>query len=264
MTIPNAAVPLIASHRGGAQLWTENSRTAFLGTLDLPVEFVEFDVQRSRDGVLVVFHDATLDRITDGTGPLADRTWDELRRLHLKGTRADRMLSLDDALALLAPSPLGLRLEIKPGPGLTPYPGIEAEIAARLRAHGVLDRVQLTSFLLSGLEAFAAEATPGHGLLWLVAEPVDRLLGDDRRLHRLAREAGADQIAVRVRDLTRERVVRAAEAGIRLSSFATHSRDEIAHAMACGVPIFTTDRPDLALEMRQVEGGDARSDAYGA
>ena len=65
----------IASHRGGALLWPENSRTAFENTAKLPVEQVEFDVHPSRDGGLVVIHDDTLDRTTDASGPIAQRDW---------------------------------------------------------------------------------------------------------------------------------------------------------------------------------------------
>ena len=61
----------IASHRGGALLWPENSRIAFEQTAKLPVEQVEFDVHPTRDGKLVVIHDDTLDRTTDGKGPVA-------------------------------------------------------------------------------------------------------------------------------------------------------------------------------------------------
>ena len=61
----------IASHRGGALLWAENSRLAFEQTAKLPVAQVEFDVHPSRDGRLVVIHDATLERTTDGAGALS-------------------------------------------------------------------------------------------------------------------------------------------------------------------------------------------------
>ena len=88
----------IASHRGGALLWPENSRIAFENTAKLPVEHVEFDVHPTRDGKLVVIHDDTLDRTTDGSGPVAARDWAELSRLTLKGTGGQRMLLLDEHL----------------------------------------------------------------------------------------------------------------------------------------------------------------------
>jgi glycerophosphoryl diester phosphodiesterase len=65
----------IASHRGGALLWPENSRIAFENTAKLQVEQVEFDVHPTRDGKLVVIHDDTLDRTTDGKGPVAAQDW---------------------------------------------------------------------------------------------------------------------------------------------------------------------------------------------
>ena len=250
MTAQDRRFPLIASHRGGAGLWPENSRTAFENTAKLPVELVEFDVQRSRDGVLVVFHDATLDRVTDGTGPLADKTWAELRRLTYRGSAGDRLLTLEETAALFRPTAIDLRLEIKPGVDLVPYTGIEAEIAAVLDAQGMLARTQITSFRRTTLSAFRHVARPGRGLLWLIADAVLLLVDDDPALCALCRAAGADQMAVAVNRLSAARVAAAAEHGVALSSFATHTEAEIAHAARCGVPVFTTDYPDRALAIR--------------
>src|SRR5262249_59777958 len=80
----------IASHRGGALLWPENSALAFKQTARLPVEQVEFDVHPSRDGRLVVIHDATLERTTDGTGAVCQHDWADLARLILKGSGGAR------------------------------------------------------------------------------------------------------------------------------------------------------------------------------
>ena len=72
---------LVFAHRGGAALRPENTLLAFDHGLSLGADGVEFDVRLSRDGVVVIHHDATLDRTTNGTGPLAARTADELARL---------------------------------------------------------------------------------------------------------------------------------------------------------------------------------------
>src|SRR5437870_4776631 len=103
----------IASHRGGALLWPENSRIAFEATARLPVEQVEFDVHPSRDGRLVVIHDDTLERTNDGEGPVAARDWADLSRLVLKGTGGQRMLLLDEVIEIFRPTAITLRLEIK-------------------------------------------------------------------------------------------------------------------------------------------------------
>ena len=96
----------IASHRGGALLWPENSRIAFENTAKLKVEQVEFDVHPTLDGKLVVIHDDTLDRTTDGSGPVAAREWAELSRLTLKGTGGQRMLLLDEVIEIFRPTPI--------------------------------------------------------------------------------------------------------------------------------------------------------------
>ena len=62
----------IASHRGGARIWPENSRIAFRNSAVLPVDFIEFDIHRSRDGVLVVHHDSLLGRTAAGEGAVAE------------------------------------------------------------------------------------------------------------------------------------------------------------------------------------------------
>ena len=94
----------IASHRGGALLWPENSRIAFENTAKLPVEQVEFDVHPTRDGKLVVIHDDTLDRTTDGKGPVGGarlvgavegRAQGHRRPAHAAARRGDRDLPTD-------------------------------------------------------------------------------------------------------------------------------------------------------------------------
>lgn len=69
------------AHRGGAALWPQNTLTAFQGAADLGFRFIETDVQMTRDGRLVLFHDPVLDGLTDGRGVVADWDWEDLQRL---------------------------------------------------------------------------------------------------------------------------------------------------------------------------------------
>ncbi len=73
--------PLAFAHRGGAALWPENTLEAFRGALGEGFTYLETDLHTTRDGVIVVHHDPTLDRTTDGTGLLKERTFAELRTL---------------------------------------------------------------------------------------------------------------------------------------------------------------------------------------
>ncbi len=77
-----AGAPLFFAHRGGAGLAPENTLEAFSSALQTwGADVIETDVHLSRDGVLVVIHDDTVDRTTEGTGRVADLTWEALRRL---------------------------------------------------------------------------------------------------------------------------------------------------------------------------------------
>ncbi len=96
--------PLFAAHRGGALLWAENSLLAFRNALALGADFLELDVHLTRDGEVVVIHDATLDRTTTGTGPVRERTLAELRAVRLKdrggAVLEESVPTLDQVVAL--------------------------------------------------------------------------------------------------------------------------------------------------------------------
>src|SRR6266545_7509783 len=73
--------PQVFAHRGGAALRPENTILAFDHGLSLGADGLELDVHLSRDGVVVVHHDATLDRTTNGRGPISAHSAAELARL---------------------------------------------------------------------------------------------------------------------------------------------------------------------------------------
>ena len=72
---------LVIAHRGGAGLWPENTLFAFKNAIESGADAIEFDVHATRDGELVVIHDATVDRTTDGSGRVDEMTWEALREL---------------------------------------------------------------------------------------------------------------------------------------------------------------------------------------
>ncbi|MDH7569578.1 MAG: glycerophosphodiester phosphodiesterase family protein, partial [Armatimonadota bacterium] len=73
--------PVIVAHRGASGAAPENTLAAFRRALELGVPMLELDVHRSADGTIVVLHDATVDRTTDGSGAVAQMTLNEIRRL---------------------------------------------------------------------------------------------------------------------------------------------------------------------------------------
>jgi glycerophosphoryl diester phosphodiesterase len=73
--------PLSVAHRGHSIAFPENTRLAYQQAIDLGVEMIECDVNITRDGQLVMIHDPTLDRTTNGSGRVSSATWDEIQRL---------------------------------------------------------------------------------------------------------------------------------------------------------------------------------------
>ena len=107
MAYGDGSGPLALAHRGGAQLAPENTLAAFERSMALGVRYLESDIRLTADGSLVCFHDETLDRVTDGTGPVTARPLAEVK------AGARMLLSLD----VLAPDALALlRAELAPGP----------------------------------------------------------------------------------------------------------------------------------------------------
>jgi glycerophosphoryl diester phosphodiesterase len=102
---------------------------------------IECDVHLSSDGHAVVIHDHTLERTTNGTGTVRDRTLEELRALD--AGRGESLPLLEEVMEL-ARNRVGLCIEIKQIP--IPYPGLEEQLVSRLRAMGTLQQTCVLSF----------------------------------------------------------------------------------------------------------------------
>ena len=77
--------PIAFAHRGGAGDWPENTMRAFANAVSLGYRYVETDVHVTADGVVVAFHDDSLDRLTDRQGPIAALEWDQVRTARTGG-----------------------------------------------------------------------------------------------------------------------------------------------------------------------------------
>lgn len=78
--------PIPFAHRGGAANGLENTVAQFRRAVDLGYRYIETDVHATADGKLVAFHDATLDRVTDGAGRIADLPWEDVRHARVAGS----------------------------------------------------------------------------------------------------------------------------------------------------------------------------------
>ncbi|WP_412099914.1 glycerophosphodiester phosphodiesterase family protein [Corynebacterium aurimucosum] len=146
----------IVAHRGYSGKYPELSPLAFEKALELPIHGIECDIRLSSDGKVVVHHDPTLDRTTNGSGRVSRMTWEELRRLKIGG--GQRMLLLDELLDMLGDKKHHLYIETKHPSGQGDI--LEEQMVLRLRYAGLLDdpRIHMISFSHRAIRRMAALA----------------------------------------------------------------------------------------------------------
>ncbi|MDQ0736798.1 glycerophosphodiester phosphodiesterase [Arthrobacter agilis] len=274
--------PVIFAHRGSSGTYAEHTRAAYLQALADGADGVECDVHLSRDGHLVCIHDTTLDRTTNGSGDVADRTLAELRTLDVSawkgaavppafGGTGDQFLTLADLLALLggAGRPVRLAIELKhPSPfGLR----LEDALIAFLMDEGwdpessMLGTVEI-SFMSFNPDSMRqlAESAPSHMLCQLVADVEPQEVRDALRFGSLAEGAliGVLQRALKegeelidgqevgiagpgveyVRDHP-ERVRRWIQEGMRVRVWTVNTEEDALFLAGLGVQEMTSDYP---------------------
>jgi glycerophosphoryl diester phosphodiesterase len=133
--------PLLGGHRGNPAEHPENTMRSFRSAIAVGCDLIECDVHLSSDGRLVVIHDHTLERTTNGKGMVRDHTAAELRRLDAgKGER----IPLLQEVVELALGKVGLVIETKQMP--IQYPGLEDKLVAMLRQLGAVAECAVVSF----------------------------------------------------------------------------------------------------------------------
>jgi glycerophosphoryl diester phosphodiesterase len=226
---------LVIAHRGASWNAPENSLAAFRLAVEAGADYVELDVQASRDGELVVFHDLGLERLTNGRGALRHRTLAELRELDLRA--GGRIPTLDEVLELLA-GRIGIMLELK-SPYLFHAPGIVPKALAALAEHGVEpEALAVVSF-----------------------EP--RALREVRRLRRDVRTVQHVRLGVSIRKAatyawaaglessraTPRAIARAHSLGLATTVYTVNDPQRMRELAELGVTGIFTDRPDLLRRM---------------
>ena len=167
LALPGRPKPHVMAHRGNRVACPENTLAAFRRALSDGADLLETDLWLSADGAFVCLHDPTVDRTTDGTGRVEEKTVRELKALSASCGRkefaSERVPLLQDVLELVPPG-RGLVLELKSERFLDP--GVARELAAQLGALHEGARAAVISFSLERVRT-VKEAMPGLPIGWI-------------------------------------------------------------------------------------------------
>jgi glycerophosphoryl diester phosphodiesterase len=249
---------LVFAHRGGAKLAPENTMAAFANGVALGSDGLEFDVHLSRDGVPVVIHDKTLDRTTNAVGPVSARSVAELAGIDagyqfagadgafpFRG-RGLGVPTLEEVLRTFA-DPL-LIIEMKEG-----EPALARAVAELVQRYEAVHRVCVGSFYSRGLEVLRAQA-PGIATSASESEARWTLYRSWCRWPLSAtRPYCAFQVpeqAGRLHVTSPAFLHQAHRDGARVDVWVVDAATDIQRLFTLGVDGVITDRPDLAVAVR--------------
>ncbi|MFE4537367.1 glycerophosphodiester phosphodiesterase [Streptomyces scopuliridis] len=203
----------------------ENTLRSFLHAERAGMDAIELDLHLTKDGALAVMHDTDVDRTTDGTGAIADRTLAELRELDAGlGERVPVFEEVLDAVR----SPLQAEIKDK---------AAARALAEVMLRRGLVERVEVSSFHDEAV-AEIASLVPGVRTVLIAS----RWGGDvvDR-----ARAVGAARLALNIRRLTLEVVERAHGEGLGVIGWVVNTQDHLRLARALQLGAVTTDFPEI-------------------
>ena len=241
----------VGGHRGASAVAPENTYAAFEQAVAQGAEYAETDIRRTADGELVLMHDATLDRTSDGRGPVSSMTLAEIRRLDAgawygEAFRSERIPELAPFLRWIEARPsFGAALEVKAS-------GVGAEVARLAWASPARERLAIYAF--DPAEILAAKAAvptlPCILLLYLDADP-DGVLTT-------IKACGADGADVPWQWNATALLADMRERGLLMGGGSANGGDAAERLLALGSDMIDTDGPAAMIAaVRELMGGTA-------
>lgn len=219
----------VVGHRGAAALVPENTIQGFRYAIDMGVDYVECDVHLSRDQHLIVMHDATVDRTTNGHGAIRDLTAARIRSLDAGD--GEQVPTLDEVLETVRHE-VHLLIELK---GV----GVEQAAVEAVRAHGMAADVTFSSFALERLAAVRAMG-PAYRVRAILPNPTDIELAR-------AADLNAVGIDVRYNNICFHTVEAAHALGLDVLAWNPDQWHEQEVMVALGCDGVSSNRPDILL-----------------
>ncbi len=239
-------LPKVIGHRGAKAYAPENTLESIKTAASLGVEWVELDVKLTRDGVPIIFHDEELDRTTNGSGPVALATFDDIQQLEAGSWFGDsfagiKIPTLEEAVDVILKHDLGLNLEIKPCPGREKETA-EVALAELSQYWDDPSKLLISSFQHVSLEA-AMDLAPDYARGLLIG-------GDEMppNWKDLADYLDVKTINLGSRLVTREVADEVMDLELPLLVYTVNDPMEARALQRLGVDCFFSDNPDIIIE----------------
>lgn len=236
---------LIIGHRGARNLWPENSLSGFRKTANLNIAGVEFDLHLTNSGEVVVLHDPTLERTTNGIGDVAELTPQRRKTTYLRESMDEPVALFEEVLEIYKTTGMELHVELKNRVNGDLYDGLTDAAVQIIRFMGMEDQCILTGFTRQVLQQVKQVAPDMRRLASLNAFSATILGGLKPALDYF--DAHADILAIEKTllahswDEITERI-----APERIGVWVPNTEPELAFWKAKPIRQITTDRPDLA------------------
>ncbi|GKV70574.1 glycerophosphoryl diester phosphodiesterase [Sporosarcina sp. NCCP-2716] len=235
------AAPLLYAHRGASGSFPENTMRAFKEARRAGADGIELDVQLTKDGQVVIIHDETVDRTTDGTGYVQDHTLSQLQSLDAGNWFApsysgETIPTLDDVLHWMTEDGNTLTLNIELKNDVIQYKGLEQKVLALIDKYKVEDRIILSSFNPTSLQGVRA-LHPAIEIGYLIAGKPDGAVETAIRI-------GANSIHCQPAYALSPYVEKAERAGFPLRVYTVNDQEELERLTKAGVDTVMTDEPE--------------------
>ena len=252
-TRPEKIKPLVCGHRGASGDAPENTMAAFHKALAVGADWIEFDVQLSADGKVIVLHDDTLQRTTNLRQPLrpVEFSLAELKKLEAgswfsPAFAGEHIPTLDEVLEEFQ-GRLGMNIEIKSRPGFEADNGIERKVAEVLVRHHLfeIEQVLVSSFDAGRLAALHAldERLP----LGALYSPKELPLGFDP--FHLLQLTGARALHPPFKVVDEMLIARAKKAGVLVNTWTVNELPDMQRMVDLGLDMLITNYPAQLREL---------------
>ena len=233
MEKPNYGSFINYAHRGASEYMPENTLLSFYTGVSMGANGIETDVRRTKDGTLVLFHDADLSRVCGEKGGVCDYDLKELKEFFVfKNSFKDKIVTLEDFLQRFSFMDLTFAVELK-------VAGVGKETIELLKKYGAAEKTVITSFEFDYLKETAGAEKIKIG--WLLETVNEEKLA-------LLKSIGGTEICPNAEILTKEKIKTWHDAGFTVRAWGVSDQALMLNVLETGVNGMTVNFPDKLTE----------------